>query len=193
MKASLNNLRDMVIFGFVMANALFILIVFLLQLNKSEIHIRWPYAAKNTIIFDETVNEIIIKREYLELEPIGLAFIGLFGVILLIQFTAMLIHRFSTISQILAFTNLDWSFGRKETDISVGAELNRKAVSIALQFQRPKRIWDDDDQDEQEKTVYRRDTIKRLLLNQQDKQDQSNLEANFKKQYEAMSKKDTHS
>jgi hypothetical protein len=47
-------------------------------------------------------------EEYLELEPIGVLFIFCFGTILLIQFTAMLIHRFGTLSHMLATTQITW-------------------------------------------------------------------------------------
>ena len=45
------------------------------------------------------------ERE-LHLEPIGLVFVFFFGLILIIQFVAMLFHRFGTLSHILASTEL---------------------------------------------------------------------------------------
>lgn len=112
-KAGLKGLRDMSVFAFVMINALFVLVIFILQLNKEYIHVRWPLGAKNFIVFDDSTTEITISREYLELDPIGLVFILFFGIILFIQFGAMLMHRFSTISQILATTALDWYCGKQ--------------------------------------------------------------------------------
>lgn len=112
-KDGLKGLRDMSVFAFVMINALFVLVIFILQLNKEFIHVRWPLGAKNVIEFDDSITEINISREYLELDPIGLVFIVFFGVILFIQFGAMLMHRFSTISQILATTALDWYCGKQ--------------------------------------------------------------------------------
>lgn len=97
MKEALASLRDISAFAFVMLNSIFVLIVFLLQLKKDYLHIQWPFNAVNYIIFDASNEEIIIKREYLELEPIGLVFVLFFGVILFIQFIAMLLHRFSTV------------------------------------------------------------------------------------------------
>lgn len=47
-----------------------------------------------------------ITQEYLQLEPIGLVFVFFFALILIIQFVAMLFHRFGTISHILASTEL---------------------------------------------------------------------------------------
>lgn len=108
----------MSVFAFVMINALFVLVVFILQLNKDTIHVRWPLGAKNFIVYDDSTTEITISREYLELDPIGLVFIVFFGVILFIQFGAMLMHRFSTISQILATTALDWYCGKQVNKIN---------------------------------------------------------------------------
>lgn len=48
-----------------------------------------------------------ITKEYLQLEPIGLVFVFFFALILVIQFTAMLFHRFGTLAHILASTSLD--------------------------------------------------------------------------------------
>lgn len=113
MASALKGLRDISVFAFVMINALFVLIVFLLQINKEELHIQWPFNAKPFISYDGGSSEITITMEYLELEPIGLVFVLFFGIILFVQFGAMLVHRFATISQILAATSLDWYCGKK--------------------------------------------------------------------------------
>lgn len=111
-----------------MFNALFILIVFLLQLNKGALHVDWPLGVKTNITYIEETSEVIqvivsilkktrhkpgrfllqvlISKEYLQLEPIGLVFVFFFGLILIIQFVAMLFHRFGTLSHILASTEL---------------------------------------------------------------------------------------
>jgi chitin synthase len=52
--------------------------------------------------------QIFITKEYLELEPIGVLFIICFGTILIIQFVAMLFHRFGTLSHMLATTQIPW-------------------------------------------------------------------------------------
>jgi chitin synthase len=44
----------------------------------------------------------------MQLEPIGLVFVVCFGTILIIQFTAMLIHRFSTLTHMLVTTQITW-------------------------------------------------------------------------------------
>ena len=50
--------------------------------------------------------KVLISNEPLRLEPIGLVFVFFFGLILIIQFVAMLFHRFGTLSHILASTEL---------------------------------------------------------------------------------------
>ena len=41
-----------------MINALFVLIVFLLQLNKDSIHVKWPLGVKTNITYDESTQEV---------------------------------------------------------------------------------------------------------------------------------------
>lgn len=106
----LRRFRNTAVFGFLMFNSLFVLTVFLFQIKKDYLHIRWPLKVNNTIEFDETTFEIKIYRKYLEIDPIGSVLVLLFGVILVIQFFAMLIHRFGTLSQILASTELNIEF-----------------------------------------------------------------------------------
>ncbi len=99
--SDLKELRNRVFFGFFMINALFILSVFLLQLNKEILHIDWPLGVRENITINPETNEYIVDKEYLELEPIGLVFVLFFGSILIIQFVGMMFHRFATLSHIL--------------------------------------------------------------------------------------------
>lgn len=182
MKEALASLRDISAFAFVMLNAIFVLIVFLLQLKKSLLHIQWPFNAVNYIVFDASNQEVIIKREYLELEPIGLLFVLFFGVILLVQFVAMLMHRFSTISQILATTDLKCYCKKNYDRVATDAELSMHSIEIARIWQKPKPQWDESG-DKEQKKIERRDTISKILHQHQNRQDCSNLEANFKAKY----------
>lgn len=174
----------MCVFAFLMTNALFILVVFLLQLNKEQLHFDWPFHAKNEITFDDDQLEIIIKRTYLKLEPVGFILILFFGIVLVVQFIAMLIHRFKTISQILAATEINWYFNRKAKQMSPGMELRMNGVDIARRLQRPKPQWDENELDDVQKNIGRRDTVHRILYqHEQNVNDQSNLEQNFKVNY----------
>lgn len=55
----LKELRNSSVFAFFMVNALFVLIVFLLQLNKDNLHVKWPLGVKTNITYDETTQEVI--------------------------------------------------------------------------------------------------------------------------------------
>ncbi|EZA54859.1 Chitin synthase [Ooceraea biroi] len=130
----LKDLRDQSVFAFFMMNALFVLIVFLLQLNKDLLHIKWPFGIKTNLTFDHSTMEVHITKEYLQLEPIGLVFVFFFALILVIQFTAMLFHRFGTLAHILASTSLDCC--KKSKDVSEEALLPKHAVEIVRDLQR---------------------------------------------------------
>ncbi|XP_061707237.1 chitin synthase chs-2 isoform X3 [Cydia pomonella] len=54
----LKELRDSSVFSFFMVNALFVLIVFLLQLNKDNLHFKWPLGVKTNITYDEVTQEV---------------------------------------------------------------------------------------------------------------------------------------
>jgi chitin synthase len=97
----LKELRNRMVFAFFMLNALFVLVVFLLQLNKEILHVDWPLGVRENITVNPDTNEYIVDKEFLELEPIGLVFVIFFGTILVIQFIGMLFHRFGTLSHIL--------------------------------------------------------------------------------------------
>lgn len=166
-----------------MANALFVLIILLLQLNKEFLHVTWPYNVKNNIMFDKNSFEITIQREYLELEPISLLFVLFFGVVLVIQFIAMLFHRFATISQILATTQIDWYCSKKVKDTVIASELKENAVDIARYLQKPQPEWDDEYLKKAKNNVGSgSDTIHRLLAQHRLQKDSSNLETNFKRE-----------
>ncbi|XP_034174891.2 hyaluronan synthase-like protein kkv isoform X1 [Osmia lignaria lignaria] len=132
----LKDLRDQSVFAFFMLNALFVLIVFLLQLNKDLLHVKWPFGIKTNITYDGSSQEVHITKEYLQLEPIGLVFVFFFALILVIQFTAMLFHRFGTFAHILASTSLDWYCCKKTKDLSEEALLSKHAVEIVRDLQR---------------------------------------------------------
>lgn len=178
----LKALRDLSVFAFTMGNSLFVLVVVLLQLNKQYLHVRWPFNVKNNIIFDQDTFEITIQREYLNLEPISMLFVVFFGIVLFVQFIAMLFHRFATISQILATTKIDWYCSKRVKDTVSASELKENAVDIAKYLQKPRPEWEDDSDDQNSKKG-RRDTIHRLLMQHKKQKDWSNLETNFKREF----------
>lgn len=52
------ELRNKSVFAFFMFNALFVLVVFLLQLNKDQIHVKWPLGIRTNITFIEETSEV---------------------------------------------------------------------------------------------------------------------------------------
>lgn len=56
--ADLRELRDKTVLSFFMLNALFVIVVFLLQLNKDTIFINWPLGVKSNISYTNTFEVI---------------------------------------------------------------------------------------------------------------------------------------
>ncbi|RVE50442.1 hypothetical protein evm_004867 [Chilo suppressalis] len=179
------ELRNKSVFAFVMFNALFILIVFLLQLNKDQLHVDWPLGIKTNITYIEETGEVLISKEYLQLEPIGLVFVFFFALILVIQFTAMLFHRFGTLSHILASTELNWFFTKKSEDLSQDALLDKNAIAIVKDLQKLNGLDDDYDNDSGSgpHNVGRRKTIHNLEKARQKKRNIGTLDVAFKKRF----------
>ncbi|KAK4319406.1 hypothetical protein Pmani_009641 [Petrolisthes manimaculis] len=183
----LKELRNKSFFGFFMLNALFVLIVFLLQLNKDELHIDWPLGIRENITIVPETHEVLISQEHLQLEPIGLVFVFFFALILVIQFTAMLFHRFGTISHILASTELTCC-NKKAEDTTEDAFIQRNAVDIVRQLQRLKGIDGDYDSDSvQGGQLGHRKTIHNLERHRQKKQAIGTLDVAFKKRFFSIS------
>lgn len=127
--AALKDLRNKSVFTFFILNALYVTVVFLLTLEKDKVHIRWPLGVTHNVTYAYQgaaaapavsnkyyVNscsltllsnvQVLIESDYLQLEPIGMVFVLFFASIMVIQFIAMLFHRFGTFSQILASTEI---------------------------------------------------------------------------------------
>ncbi|ETN60018.1 chitin synthase [Anopheles darlingi] len=181
----LKELRNKSVFAFFMFNALFVLIVFLLQLNKDKLHIIWPLGVKTNITYDEVTAEVHISKEYLQLEPIGLVFVFFFALILVIQFTAMLFHRFGTLSHILASTELNWACNKKPEELSQDALIDKHAVEIVKNLQRLQGIDGDYDNDSGSgpDRIARRRTIQNLEKARQPRRQIGTLDVAFKKRF----------
>ncbi|XP_026324913.1 chitin synthase chs-2 isoform X3 [Hyposmocoma kahamanoa] len=186
------ELRNKSVFAFFMFNALFILIVFLLQLNKDQLHVDWPLGIKTNITVNEDTGEVIISKEYLQLEPIGLVFVFFFALILVIQFTAMLFHRFGTLSHILSSTELNWFCTKKSEDLSQDALLDKNAIAIVKDLQKLNGLDDDYDNDSGSgpHNVGRRKTIHNLEKAKQKKRNIGTLDVAFKKRFFNMNAND---
>nr|CAD7258371.1 unnamed protein product [Timema shepardi] len=181
--SDLIELRNKSVFAFFMFNALFVLIVFLLQLNKDMLHVDWPLGVKTNITYIEETAEVLISKEYLQLEPIGLVFVFFFALILIIQFTAMLFHRFGTLSHILASTELNLYCGKKVEDTSQDALIDKNFVQIVKNLQRLRDIDGDKDDNSGQDKVERRRTIQHLEKNRQKKRPIGTLDVAFKHRF----------
>ncbi|XP_011053054.1 PREDICTED: uncharacterized protein LOC105145297 isoform X2 [Acromyrmex echinatior] len=180
--ADLIELRNKSVFAFLMFNALFVLIVFLLQLNKDQLHVVWPLGVKTNITYVEETSEVHISKEYLQLEPIGLVFVFFFALILVIQFTAMLFHRFGTLAHILASTSLDCY--KKTKDLSEEALLSKHAVDIVRDLQRLDGI--EGDYEESGSGPGRRKTIRNLEKSRRKTQAINTLDVAFRQRFFSM-------
>merc|ERR1712117_588528 len=189
--AGLKELRDKSVFFFAMFNALFVLIVFMLTLNKDILHIDWPFGVKTNITITDD-NQVLVTKEYLHLEPIGIVLVFFFFSIIVIQFVAMLFHRFGTISHILASTELNCSCSKKEDVQSDQDLIEKNAVEIVKQMQRLKGIDGDYDSDSaaSNRLAHRR-TIQNLERTRQNKKRAIGaLDVAFKKRFFALSGED---
>lgn len=60
--SDLKQLRNQMVFSFFMLNAVFVLVVFLLQQNKDLLFIRWPFGAKCNLTFNGVV--VRLKKHF---------------------------------------------------------------------------------------------------------------------------------
>merc|ERR1719186_1692707 len=183
----LKELRDSVVFHFAMGNTLFVIIVFLLTLNKDKIYINWPFGIKENITIDEETLDVLVTKEYLHLEPIGIVLVFFFFAIVVIQFIAMLFHRFGTISHILASTDLNCCKA-KEDVLTDEALIEKNAVEIVKQMQRLKGLDDEYDSDSAASNrLQTRRTIHNLDKARTKKRAIGTLDVAFKKRFFALS------
>jgi chitin synthase len=59
-KKLLMDLRALAVLAFFMINALFVLVIFLLQLSRDVLHIRWPFGGRVDITFGDSQYEVCI-------------------------------------------------------------------------------------------------------------------------------------
>ncbi|XP_072936714.1 chitin synthase chs-2-like [Epargyreus clarus] len=179
-KQDLKNLRDKMVFAFVMVNALFVLTIFLLQLNQDQLHFKWPFGQKVAVSYDADANVVHIEREYLMLEPIGSLFLIFFGSVMIIQFVAMLLHRLGTLTHLLSTVQLNWYCTKRPEDLTENALIERRAVDIAKDLQK----LNTDDLERRgvdESSVSRRRTLRQLERARAARRSVGNLDANFKR------------
>lgn len=189
LKADLHVLRNQVAFAFFMLNALFILIVILLQTQKNCLYVEWPLGPlvnHTKVPCNADKLEEVTELSRLQLEPIGFVFLIFFMSILLVQFIAMLLHRFGTMSHILAATELFcW---RKSIDkLSDDEIVVEHAVEIAKELQAIRGIDEDSNCSavDDDQTISRRRVIRNLDNSRRSgmKQRTETLDAAFRKRF----------
>uniref|UniRef100_A0A667XNI7 chitin synthase n=1 Tax=Myripristis murdjan TaxID=586833 RepID=A0A667XNI7_9TELE len=89
----LRELRNKICFAYFICNALWLVATFTLQFFEASVSIQFP---KLTV-------DLEVTGEYITVEPIGFMFILAFAMLILIQFLAMLYHRFYTLIHFVAF------------------------------------------------------------------------------------------
>ena len=124
-------------------------------------------------------------KEYLQLEPIGLVFVFFFASVMVIQFTAMLFHRFGTLSQILANAELSLCT-KKIEDNSDEAILAKNGVEIARGLQKLQGVDDHDLDDGRNERVGRRRTIHNLERQKSTRQVTGDMESAFRKRLDSI-------
>ncbi|CAH2066866.1 unnamed protein product, partial [Iphiclides podalirius] len=179
-KTDLKNLRDNMVFAFVMLNSLFVLVIFLLQLNQDQLHFKWPLGQKVAIIYDNENNMVILEQEYLMLEPIGSLFLIFFGTVMVVQFVAMIFHRLGTLTHLLSTVQLNWYFTKKPDEMTEQAMIDKQAIEIAKDLQKLN-VDDLERRGVDDANVSRRRTVHNLERARDNKQHVINLDANFKR------------
>ncbi|CAG9760021.1 unnamed protein product [Ceutorhynchus assimilis] len=161
----LKDLRDKMAMSFFFINIMFVTVTFLLTLKKEILHLNWPFNPSVNFTYSAAtnINEIIVNKTYLELEPIGFVFLIFFFSLMAVQFVAMLIHRFGTFAQIMANTDLD--FGETKIENMTEDELLEKdPIKIFRKLIKLKGVNGDDEKDEDvDVHVTRRKTVAGLF------------------------------
>lgn len=130
--ADLIDLRNKAVFGFGIINIIFVLFVYLLQMNKDIFSITFhvnKHQNGTTIDPDSGDALIVYTDTQINMDPISLILIIFFGSILFIQFIGMFLHRFGTITHLLAFTDISF-FEVREEDILDDKIVDQNSVPI---------------------------------------------------------------
>ncbi|CAH1797835.1 unnamed protein product [Owenia fusiformis] len=135
MATGLKEMRSKFLFGIIMANVLWLNAIIMIQSVEQPV--------KDSIYINVTLPG---DNRPLQLEPIGLGFLFFFLAITVVQFLVMLLHRYDTLLQILAFTKINlpcWAKNRvdeskspEEAPTKVTGDDVKKFVQLAKTWQR---------------------------------------------------------
>ncbi|KRX19438.1 ER degradation-enhancing alpha-mannosidase-like protein 1 [Trichinella nelsoni] len=133
----LKDLRNSVALALLLVNGLVVVTIYLLQINKDLLSIRWNPTANYTIIkWEPSIMKYITVQEPLKIEPIGFTIILFLSFILLVQLTGLLLHRWQTMQHILASTALSCFDKRPKQSVENSQLPGEDAIEIARKMQR---------------------------------------------------------
>ena len=133
-KSDLINLRNQAFFALSIINIIFVLFVYLMQLHKDifsfEITLSQTQNGTKTVLIEDEEHDIpIYVTKKIAMDPVGFILILFFGVIIIIQFIGMLLHRMGTLTHLLAFTDLNFFQVRAE-DIKEKRQLDQNSLQL---------------------------------------------------------------
>ncbi|XP_076822110.1 chitin synthase chs-2-like [Clavelina lepadiformis] len=117
--ADLKSLRNRMTGAYYLANALWLILNFALQLTITDIAIVFYFGATK-----------------IEVNPVQFAFLIFFLVILFIQFFCMLVHRWSTALHLLATTSLKWNDLRDGMENTANKDIEKNELERKRKQQR---------------------------------------------------------
>ncbi|XP_021367706.1 uncharacterized protein LOC110459670 isoform X2 [Mizuhopecten yessoensis] len=152
-KTRLLELRNSICVAIGIINLIWIAVNFMFQLRKPA-----------TIYFEvpSDVDETEVNSETFQVDLLGMLFIIFFGVIILIQFIGMLVHRWGTFLHLVAITDIPNPFKRTVSENDFENENSKFMAKKALEFcerLNSESIQDDamnsDDEEEEDEKAFR--------------------------------------
>uniref|UniRef100_A0A667XWU8 chitin synthase n=1 Tax=Myripristis murdjan TaxID=586833 RepID=A0A667XWU8_9TELE len=120
----LRELRNKITFAYFICNALWLVATFTLQFLQANIFIRFP---KVTV-------DLELTEEFITVEPIGFMFILGFALLILIQFLAMLYHRFYTLIHFVAFEGTESRTSKTQSKQVYSTSITTTAITAIAHF-----------------------------------------------------------
>lgn len=134
LQGKLDTLRNRVASTVLFCNAMYILVIVLVQHHRSSLYIDWPLGANVSIGYVPASDFVQLHYHSQHLEPISMAFVAFFVFILLLQVSGMMVHRFHTFSHVLAAISILDSSEPRASDSSY--------VSAFKELQTPESVED---------------------------------------------------
>nr|AHY28560.1 chitin synthase II [Anthonomus grandis] len=163
----LKDLRDRMTMSFFALNVFFVTVVFLLTIKKDILHLNWPFNPTVNFTYSaaSSINEIVVEKTYLQLEPIGFVFLIFFFALMGCSSLGCCSIDLARFPQIMA--NTDVEFGEKKIENLTEDELLEKdSIKIVKKLVKLKGINGDDEKDEEvDAHVSRRKTVADLAKN----------------------------